>query len=52
MIGAEMMIDEEPIAIVGGRKLSEIPSDLYIPHDAMKVALDEFEGPLDLLFYI
>ena len=49
MIGAEMMIDEEPIAIVGGRKLSEIPSDLYIPHDAMKVALDEFEGPLDLL---
>ena len=28
MIGAEMMIDEEPIAIVGGRKLSEIPSDL------------------------
>ena len=52
MIGAEMMIDEEPIAIVGGRKLSEIPSDLYIPHDAMKVALDEFEGPLDLLLYL
>ena len=52
MIGTEMMIDQEPIAIVGGRKLSEIPSDLYIPHDAMKVALDEFEGPLDLLLYL
>ena len=29
-----------------------IPSDLYIPPDAMKVALDEFEGPLDLLLYL
>ncbi len=52
MVGAELMIDEEPIAIVGGRRFSEVPSDLYIPHDAMKVALDEFEGPLDLLLYL
>ena len=52
MVGSELMLDEEPIAIVGGRKFSEIPSDLYIPHDAMKVALDEFEGPLDLLLYL
>jgi segregation and condensation protein A len=28
------------------------PQDLYIPPDALKVFLDTFEGPLDLLLYL
>ena len=36
------MMTDAAYSDVGSRKLSEIPSDLYIPHDAMKVALDEF----------
>ena len=30
----------------------EMPSDLYIPPDALEVFLDTFEGPLDLLLYL
>jgi len=34
-------------------KLANIPSDLYIPPQALHVFLDEvFEGPLDLLLYL
>ncbi|MCK5121531.1 MAG: segregation/condensation protein A, partial [Methylococcales bacterium] len=29
-----------------------MPEDLYIPPDALKVCLDAFEGPLDLLLYL
>ena len=30
----------------------ELPTDLYIPPDALQVFLDAFEGPLDLLLYL
>jgi len=31
---------------------SELPTDLYIPPDALEVFLDAFEGPLDLPLYL
>jgi len=43
---------EPPIAIVSGEALTELPTDLYIPPDALEVFLETFEGPLDLLLYL
>ena len=40
------------VAIVRGRVLDQLPSDLYIPPEALEVFLDAFEGPLDLLLYL
>lgn len=40
------------LALVRGEPLTELPSDLYIPPDALEVILDAFEGPLDLLLYL
>ena len=37
---------------VYGTPLLELPTDLYIPPDALEVFLDAFEGPLDLLLYL
>lgn len=41
-----------PFAIVQGQELTVLPSDLYIPPEALEVILDAFEGPLDLLLYL
>ena len=41
-----------PIARVRGEPVTELPSDLYIPPEALSVFLDTFEGPLDLLLYL
>ncbi|MGE4502065.1 MAG: ScpA family protein [Thiomicrospira sp.] len=41
-----------PFAIVQGTVLNEAPQGLYIPPNALKVMLAEFEGPLDLLSYL
>lgn len=41
-----------PVAKIHGEPLTEIPSDLYIPPDALEVFLDTFQGPLDLLLYL
>src|SRR5699024_3900387 len=30
----------------------ELPEDLYIPPEALRVFLEAFEGPLDLLLYL
>ena len=43
---------EEVLALVGGKPLTCLPSNLYIPPDALEVFLDAFEGPLDLLLYL
>ncbi len=43
---------EMPFAVVQGEPLSEIPTDLYIPPEALKVFLEAFEGPLDFLLYL
>ena len=43
---------EAAIARLYGEPLTRLPSDLYIPPDALEVFLDAFEGPLDLLLYL
>jgi segregation and condensation protein A len=43
---------EMPFAIVDGEPVTEVPRDLYIPPQALKVFLEAFEGPLDLLLYL
>lgn len=37
---------------IKGELLAELPEDLYIPPDALRVFLEAFEGPLDLLLYL
>lgn len=39
-------------AIVNGETLSELPIDLYIPPSALRIFLESFQGPLDLLLYL
>ena len=43
---------ESAIARLYGEPLLRMPTDLYIPPDALEVFLDAFEGPLDLLLYL
>ncbi len=40
------------LAVVDGTVVHELPTDLYIPPDALEVFLETFEGPLDLLLYL
>jgi segregation and condensation protein A len=49
---ATLPLIEEPVARVRGEPLAEIPADLYIPPEALRVFLEAFEGPLDLLLYL
>lgn len=42
----------EPVAVVAGKPVLDLPGDLYIPPDALAVFLETFEGPLDLLLYL
>lgn len=51
--------DEQPIVAesgegirVRGETLAELPEDLYIPPEALRIVLETFEGPLDLLLYL
>jgi segregation and condensation protein A len=41
-----------PVATVRGQPYSQIPSDLYIPPQALEILLESFSGPLDLLLYL
>lgn len=41
-----------PVATVRGQPLAQLPSDLYIPPQALEVLLEAFTGPLDLLLYL
>ena len=43
---------EMPFAVVEGKPYTSMPTDLYIPPDALEVILEAFEGPLDLLLYL
>ncbi len=43
---------EMPFAVVEGEPLTQLPQDLYIPPHALRVFLEAFEGPLDLLLYL
>jgi len=49
---AQPAVAPPSVARVRGELLRELPSDLYIPPDALEVFLDTFEGPLDLLLYL
>lgn len=40
------------LARLYGEPMLELPKDLYIPPDALRVFLEAFEGPLDLLLYL
>lgn len=40
------------VAKVYGKPVLEVPTDLYIPPEALEVILEAFEGPLDLLLYL
>ncbi len=44
--------DGAAFARLYGEPLLHLPTDLYIPPDALEIFLDAFEGPLDLLLYL
>lgn len=46
------LITAEPVATVNGQVIHDLPKDLFIPPDAMKVFLEAFEGPFDFLLYL
>nr|WP_199688259.1 ScpA family protein [Noviherbaspirillum sedimenti] len=46
------VIDGVGFARLYGEPLFQLPTDLYIPPDALEVFLEAFEGPLDLLLYL
>ncbi|MGI9297904.1 MAG: segregation and condensation protein A [Gammaproteobacteria bacterium] len=46
------MSGQIPLALVYGEPVHEAPRALYIPPEAMRVMLDNFSGPLDLLLYL
>jgi segregation and condensation protein A len=46
------VVDGIAVARLYGEPLFAMPSDLYIPPDALEVFLEAFEGPLDLLLYL
>ncbi len=49
---AEAGVEGEVVYRVHGEPVAELPTDLYIPPDALEVFLESFEGPLDLLLYL
>lgn len=51
-VDALAIVTTTPMATVNGLAVIDLPKDLYIPPDAMKVFLAAFEGPLDFLLYL
>jgi len=52
VVGGNPAQAEMPFAVVDGEPVTQLPQDLYIPPYALKVFLEAFEGPLDLLLYL
>ena len=54
MPGIDTAALNDPVALARlyGEPMFAMPRDLYIPPDALKVFLEAFEGPLDLLLYL
>ncbi len=50
--GLPEVVDHVAVARLYGEPLFALPQDLYIPPDALRVFLEAFEGPLDLLLYL
>ncbi|PUA17041.1 ScpA family protein [Glaciimonas sp. PCH181] len=46
------VVDGVAFARLYGEPLFRMPTDLYIPPDALEIFLEAFEGPLDLLLYL
>ena len=46
------MSEDFSVALVDGSPMTEFPKDLHIPPDALRVFIELFEGPLDLLLYL
>jgi segregation and condensation protein A len=46
------VVDQVALAKLYGEPLFALPTDLYIPPDALEIFLEAFEGPLDLLLYL
>ena len=46
------VIDHVAVARLYGEPLFQLPTDLYIPPDALEIFLEAFEGPLALLLYL
>ena len=38
--------------VFNGKTITDIPEDLFIPPEALRVIIEQFEGPLDLLLYL
>ena len=51
-IPAPSLPSEHTVAWVFGQPVTDLPQDLFIPPDALKVVLGSFQGPLDLLLYL
>lgn len=47
-----VVFDSEAQEVLVDGKSSNLPDNLYIPPDALRVVLDSFSGPLDLLLYL
>ncbi len=50
--GQPQVVDHVAVARLYGEPLFDLPTDLYIPPDALEVFLEAFQGPLDLLLYL
>jgi segregation and condensation protein A len=46
------VVDGVAVATLYGEPLFQLPTDLYIPPEALEVFLEAFQGPLDLLLYL
>jgi segregation and condensation protein A len=51
-VAGPAVTDGVAVARLYGEPLFALPTDLYIPPDALEVFLEAFEGPLDLLLYL
>ena len=45
-------MSDKPIAVVDGEPVVEMPRSLYVPPSALRILLEQFEGPLDLLHHL
>jgi len=44
--------EEIVLATVQGKEVTSLPEDLYVPPNSLRIFLDTFAGPLDLLLYL
>lgn len=51
-VNTPMPSENHAVAWIFGQPVTDIPQDLFIPPDALKVVLTSFQGPLDLLLYL